>query len=224
MKGLNQLKKLTQFVVLILSIIMISGCSTGQSDSQKATAVMKTPDTLAFKDDFTRKFIDSNKEVVKGYYNFKSMTEGYTMLFPINGRVFKDGFTLNSYAFETYRFSEEVKKENLVYDYKVTYENRPITSDIELNLALLSNDVGYEGNYEQFDQEGKMYYYAKVVANDGKSTTYRYFSYIKSNQSEKAISYIMSSAVAEPSENGKLEPEKVEEKFLNMIKSIDFAE
>ena len=40
----------------------------------------------------------------------------------------------------------------------------------------------------------------------------------------KAISYIMSSAVAEPSENGKLEPEKVEEKFLNMIKSIDFAE
>ena len=60
-------------------IIMVAGCNTSQGDSQKATADMKTPDTIAYKDGFTRKFLDSNKEVIKGFYNFKSMTKGYTM-------------------------------------------------------------------------------------------------------------------------------------------------
>ena len=111
-----------------------------------------------------------------------------------------------------------------MYDYKVTYENRPITSKIELNLALISNDVGYEGKYEQFDHEGKTYYYAKIVKKDKKVITYRYFSYIKSNQSDKAISYVMSFVEDESSENGKPKPEKLEEKFLNMIKSINLSE
>ena len=57
---------------------------------------------------------------------------------------------------------KRIASKQLVYDYKVTYENRPITSDIDLNFALLANEVGYEGNYEQFNHEGKMYYYTKI--------------------------------------------------------------
>src|SRR4051794_7086745 len=205
-------------------IIVVAGCNTNQGESQKAIADMKIPDTIAYKDDFTRKYLNSNKEVIKGFYPFKSMTGGYTMHFPVNAKVTKDGLALNSDVFESLRFSEENSTGNLVYDYKVTYENRPITSNIDINLALLSKDVGYEGNYEQFDHEEKTYYYAKIVKKDKKVITYRYFSYIKSSQSDKAISYVMSFAEADSSENGKPKPEKLEEKFLNMIKSIDFSE
>jgi len=40
----------------------------------------------------------------------------------------------------------------------------------------------------------------------------------------EAISYVMSFIEADSGENGKPKPEKLEEKFLNMIKSIDFSE
>ena len=205
-------------------IIVVAGCNTSQGESQKATADMKIPDTIAYKDDFTRKYLNSNKEVIKGFYPFNSMTKGYTMQFPVNAKVSQEELALNSDVFESFRFNEVDSKENLVYDYKITYENRPITSNVDLNLALLSSDVGYEGNYEQFDHEGKTYYYAKIVKTDEKVITYRYFSYIKSSQSDKAISYVMSFVEADSSENGKPKPEKLEEKFLNMIKSIDFSE
>jgi hypothetical protein len=205
-------------------IILVAGCNTSQGESQKATADMKIPDTIAYKDDFTRKYLNSNKEIIKGFYLFKSMTKGYTMYFPVNAKVSQEGLVLNSDVFESFRFSEENSTGNPVYDYKVTYENRPITSEVELNLALLSNDVGYKGNYEQFDHEGKTYNYAKTVQKDEKGITYRYFSYIKSIQGDKAISYVMSFTKADSSENGKPKPEELEEKFLNMIKSIDFSE
>ena len=107
---------------------------------------------------------------------------------------------------------------------KLLMKTGPSHLTVDLNLALLSSDVGYEGNYEQFDHEGKTYYYAKIVQKDKKGITYRYFSYIKSSQSDKAISYVMSFTEADSSENGKPKPEELEEKFLNMIKSIDFSE
>jgi hypothetical protein len=205
-------------------IIVVAGCNTSKGESQKATADMKIPDTIAYKDDFTRKYLNSKKEVIKGFYRFNSMTKGYTMQFPVNAKVSQEELALNSDVFESFRFNEVDRKENLVYDYKITYENRPITSNVDLNLALLSRDVGYEGNYEQFDHEEKTYYYAKIVKKDKKIITYRYFSYIKSSQSDKAISYVMSFAEDDSSENRKPKPEKLEEKFLNMIKSIDFSE
>lgn len=193
-------------------------------EEQKVSAVMKESETIPSQDEFTSKFMDSKKEAQAGYYRLKSLTEGYTMLFPVNAKISKEDFTLNSDMFETYRFNEEMKKENLVYDYRITYENRSITSDIELNLALLSNTVGYEGEYEEFVYEGKTYYYAKAVSQGEKATTSHYFSYIKSNQNDQAISYVMNSTEAGSTSRNKLEPEKLEERFLLMIKSIEFSE
>ena len=73
---------------------MVAGCNTRQGESQKATTDMKIPDTIAYKDDFTRKYLNSNKEVIKGFYLFKSMTEGYTMYFPVNAKVSQDGSSI----------------------------------------------------------------------------------------------------------------------------------
>ena len=70
---------------------MVAGCNTSQGESQRATADMKIPDTIAYKDDLTRKYLNSNKEVIKGFYRLKSMTRGYTMQFPVNAKVTQDG-------------------------------------------------------------------------------------------------------------------------------------
>ena len=217
------MKRLTQFVAFIVLIILVAGCNTSQGESQKAVADMNVPDTIAFKDQLTRKYLNSHKEVIKDYYTFKSMTGGYTMYFPAHAIVLQEGLALNSDVFETFRFNEEDSSKQLVYDYKVTYENRSITSDIELNFALLSSDVGYEGNYEQFDHEGKTYYYAKLVQKGEKVNTYHYISYIKSTQNDKAISYVMSVKENNASENNERKPEELEEKYLKMIKSIHFT-
>ena len=122
MKGVFWLKRLTQFVAFIVSIIVVAGCNTSQVESQKATADMKIPDTIAYKDDFTRKYLNSNKEVIKGFYPFNSMTKGYTMHFPVNAKVSQEELALNSDVFESFRFNEVDRKGNLVYDYKITYE------------------------------------------------------------------------------------------------------
>ena len=111
-------------------------------------------------------------------------------------------YALNSDVFESFRFNEEVSKENLVYDYKITYENRPITSDVELNLALLSNDVGYEGNYEQFDHEGKTYYYAKIVERMRSILHIAILVILNPVKVIKPLVILCSFAVADSSENG----------------------
>src|SRR3954468_8323256 len=106
LKGDFKLKRLV-YSGLLICILILAGCNTSQEkEEQKASAVMKDIETIAFKDDFTSKFMDSKEEVQAGYYRLKSMTEGYTMLFPINAKVSKEDFTVNSDAFETYRFNE----------------------------------------------------------------------------------------------------------------------
>ena len=117
----------------------------------------------AFKDDFTREFMDSTEEVQEGYYRFKSKTEGYTMLFPVNARVDAVSYGISHDVYEAYIFGQQVEEENLLYDYQITYENKPATNNIEVNLDLLSTHVDIEGKYEKFEHEGKTFYYAKDV-------------------------------------------------------------
>ncbi|KPB04291.1 hypothetical protein AAV98_12875, partial [Bacillus sp. CHD6a] len=47
------------------------------------------PDTVAFQDEFTKDFLQSSEEVVEGHYLFKSRTDGYTVLFPVNASMDK---------------------------------------------------------------------------------------------------------------------------------------
>ena len=53
---------------------------------------------------------------------------------------------------------------------------------------------------------------------------YHFLSYIKSIQSDKAISYVMSVKETNTRENEKLKLEELEEKYLKIIKSIHFTE
>ncbi len=226
-KGDFGLKRLIQSGLIIMTLLL-GGCTTDVEEGEKTKETKETsnlwPETPAFKDDFTREFMDSTEEVQEGYYRFKSKTEGYTMLFPVNARVDPVGFERNEDVYETYSFGEQVKEDNLAYYYRITYENSLIGSDVEFNLESLSEYVGYEGDYETFDYEGKTYYYATDVSKDEDVTYYSYFSYIKSNKSDKGLRYFVDSTCADNSGNCKMDSKELEKRFLIMMKSVDFFE
>ena len=224
---MNNLKKVKRIIQIgfIAIIVILTGCTISVEEGEKTKETSHLwPETPAFKDDFTREFIDSTEEVQEGYYQFKSKTEGYTMLFPVNAKVAAVAYGLNQDVFETYSFGEQVKEKNLAFYYKMTYENKPMTKHIDINLKSLSRYAGYDGEYEKFEHAGKTYYYATDVSKDGEITYYSYLNYIKSNKSDKALSYFVDSTCADNSGNCKMDPKELEERFLIMMKSVDFLD
>lgn len=217
---MDNIKKVKGFIQigLIIMIVILSGCTTRVEDRE----IQLSPKTSAFKDDFTREFMVSTEEVQEGYYEFKSKTEGYTMLFPVNAKVGTLGFGLNQDVFETYSFGEQVKEKNLAYYYRITYQNSLIAKDIEFNLESLSEYAGYVGDYNTFEHEDKTYYYATDVYKIAEGTSYNYFAYIKSNKSDKALEYFASSTCLSESQKCNAGSKEIEERFLMLMKSVDF--
>ena len=193
-KGDFGLKRLIQSGLIVMTLLL-GGCTTNVEEGEKTKETTYLwPETPAFKDDFTREFMDSTEEVQEGYYRFKSKTEGYTMLFPVNARVDAVSYGISHDVYEAYIFGEKIEEENLLYDYQITYENKPATNNIEVNLDLLSHSMlVIKEKYEKFEHEGKTFYYAKDVFATEVRDHYSFFSYIKSNKSDKAISYSASS-------------------------------
>lgn len=149
-------------------IVILSGCGDRE--------IQLRPETPAFQDDFTREFMDSTEEVQEGFYRFKSKTEGYSMLFPVNAKMSAVAYGLDQDIFESYSFGEQVKWENLAFYYKMTYENKPVTKHIDINLKSLSRYAGYEGDYNTFEYKDKTYYYATDVYRIEEGTSYNYFA------------------------------------------------
>lgn len=209
---------------IIFIILVLTGCN-GSQEEKKASANMKDVTTsIAYNDHFTKKFIDIKKEVNEGYYSYNSMTDGYTMLFPADAKMIKDEFAVNANIFEQYHFVIDDKKDKKVDNYRVTYENRSITSDIKLNLDILSNSAGYNGEFKEYQHEGNTYYFAKnVIDNEGK-TNYQYLSYIKSNYGDQSVSYYLNSSCSDSEESCKIDPKKLEKEFKLMIESVEFSE
>ena len=196
--------------------VILSGCGDRE--------IQLRPETPAFQDDFTREFMDSTEEVQEGYYRFKSKTEGYTMLFPVNAKIAAVAYGINSDFYEEYSFGEQDKGKNLSIYYQIVYEDRPIIENIDVNLDLLSSYAGYEGKYQKFEFEGKTYYYATDVFKVEEGENYKYFAYIKSNKNNKAIRYFASSTCLSESQKCSAGSKEIEERFLMMMKSIDFLE
>lgn len=205
--------------------LLLGGCTTNVEDGEKTkeTTYLR-PETAAFKDGFTKEFMDSTEEVKDGYYRFKSKTEGYTMLFPVNAKVDPVGFERNEDVFETYSFGEQVKEKNLAYYNRITYQNSLIAKDIGFNLESLSEYAGYVGDYNTFEYKDKTYYYATDIYRIEEGTNYKYFAYIKSNKSDMSLEYFASSTCLSESQKCNAGSKEIEERFLMLMKSVDFLE
>ncbi|WP_433956844.1 hypothetical protein [Cytobacillus horneckiae] len=197
---------------------------TGNEKVEKEKVVGSTPETRALQDEFTKEFVTSQEEVQEGYYQFKSRTDGYTMLFPKEGKISKSSFESNKDIFETYTFGENVTEDNLAFYYKIIYDANMLTKEVQPYLNSLSRYAGYEGEYETFEHEGKTYYYAEDITEAEGNKAYDYFSFIISNESNQAVTFFSSSSCKDFNQSCNPEQSHIKDKFLMMMKSVDFLD
>ncbi|WP_191559884.1 hypothetical protein [Metabacillus idriensis] len=64
--------------------------------------------------------------------------------------------------FETYNFGEGVKESNHLLRYiTITYEDKPTTKNIEVNLDMLVEHAGYETTFEEIKNGENLIIYVK---------------------------------------------------------------
>ena len=181
------------------------------------------PNTAAFQDEFTRSLLDSSEEVEEGHYLLESETGGYSMLWPKNAVT--DGppfYQRTKDSFEKIIFYETNEKENYRYSFSTTYSTYG-ESVIDSSLGILSDSVRYNGEYEKIETDNARIYYAKSQAKLTHSTSYRFFAYITSKESQKGLEYVFSAQCLDDSlSNCDIDIEKEEEKALHYMKSVKF--
>ncbi|MCG1020358.1 hypothetical protein [Sutcliffiella horikoshii] len=217
--------KKSMLLGLIFSVLLIGGCgmSLDRAENQRADD-NNTLEKDANNDEFTKDFLKSSEEVEEGFYLFESMTKGFTLLFPKDAYVEKGTYEKNGNGFESVAFLEESEETNTSLYYSFTYENSSRSSDIELNLHLLSNNANYEGGFEKFTHNENTYYFAEKVSEGNGTKTYWYYAYIHSNSQDKGTSFIGRIACKDSSKECNLDSPELEEKMMKVIKSIDFVQ
>ncbi|MDL4842638.1 hypothetical protein [Aquibacillus rhizosphaerae] len=208
--------KIKQILALIIILVILGGCQLKEA---------KLPETKAFQDEFTREFMDSTEEVRDGYYLFRSKTDRYTMLFPKNAEIDSGAFyERNKDHFESLSFVDYSKEENYSYTYDVTYT--PFGEDaLENSLEILSEKVGYGGDYKEIEEKNTRIFFAKeeklYEADDRQMKVYGYYSYIIPKEGNVGVEFIYS-ADCYVEKKCSIDPGKEEEKAIMLMKSVHF--
>ncbi|WP_162987332.1 hypothetical protein [Metabacillus litoralis] len=188
----------------------------------------KVPNTEAFQDTSTRELLESSNEVKAGYYLFKSNTKEYNMFWPENAT--KQYYDNNGQNYERFIFEESDEEKNYSNEITTTFENRGET-DLLLNASLkvLSNYIGYDGEYREIKNNDKIIYYAKtedLVQTDNNKVTFNlFFSYIKDRSSGKGLEYIYSVRCLDAKHKDcKINLENEEKRALMLMKNVEFID
>ncbi|APH05000.1 hypothetical protein [Bacillus weihaiensis] len=204
---------------LICTLIFVGGCSI-----KKEVDSMELPNTKAFQDEFTRSLLDSPAEVEEGYYLFESDTGGYTMLWPKDAVTDRPPFYQRTQdSFEKISFYDRNESENYRYSYSTTYSTYG-ESMIDSSLAILSDSVGYKGEYQEIDNKNTRIFYAKTEKYFEGATGYFFFGYIVSKESLKGLEYIyIAECLDYTKPNCSIDTKLEEEKAIVFMKSVLFT-
>ncbi|WP_226680870.1 hypothetical protein [Sutcliffiella horikoshii] len=214
--------KKSMLLGLISSVLFLGGCGMNTEIDGNGSDKNGGSDTLALSDDFTKSFLNNDTETEDGYYLYESATKGYTMLFPVNGKIEGESYERNKNGFESVSFLEK-EEENISSFYKVIYESRERTNNIELNKELLSSYVSYDGEYEEYSKNDKSYYYGESIYDfDDGNKSYQYFAYIKANNESKGASFIASISCSDKEKACEANSEVVKKKVTKILDSINF--
>ncbi|WP_257351525.1 hypothetical protein [Pseudalkalibacillus decolorationis] len=180
------------------------------------------PKVDAFQDEFTRKFMDSTEEVKEGYYKFRSGTNGYTMLFPEDGKLSEKSYSIEEKRFENIDFGAGMGQ-NISYFVIAKYYQSGTSK--ENTLSLIRGMQDYEGDFKEVRLSNKTIYFASSMTEfeDEKDTFYNYFSFIKSNESEQGIVYNFSIGCSDVEKPCDIDLKKSEETAKMMMKSVKFT-
>ncbi|WP_404449669.1 hypothetical protein LG307_08195 [Sutcliffiella horikoshii] len=213
--------KKSMLLGLISTVLLLGGCGM-KLDTDGSQGVKGEPNSVAFNDEFTKDFLESSDEVVKGHYLFKSQTEGYTVHFPINASMDKAVYERAGNEFESVGFVENDEKENLSFYYNINYDDQPRANDIEFKLDMFDTYINYKGNFEEYTKGTTTYYYAENIFEHEGKKSYRYFAYIKPDIEDKGINFIGRVTCIDYDKLCSQESNEAKEKVLNILHSIDF--
>jgi hypothetical protein len=207
-------------------LIFTGGCGMSKEKGNGKIDASSMPETEAFKDEFTREFMASNEEVEEGYYLFKSKTNGYSMKFPDNATLDEMFYEREKNHFETVNFGGTNESSNISYYVIATYEDQPVTKEVDVNLSLLSDSVKYDGEYRKEEFEDKTIYFGKkeYKPENEDSVTHIFFGYVMSKDSDKAVSIIHNVMCSDTEKKCDINSVNEEEKTLEFMKSIHFLD
>ncbi|MGD6793957.1 hypothetical protein [Metabacillus indicus] len=204
--------------ILTLTLTCLFFISSGCS--KNSLPVEPLPNTEAFKNEFTREFMKSDEETEDGFYTFESKTKGYTMLFPVNAVISTMDYEQIKSSYEALSYNEDIDEENISYFMTVNFEDSSDTDDIQINLGILSDVSGYEGDYKEYRSGEKTIYFGeKRNEEDG---YYSYIAYIKSDISNKAVSLTYNSNCLDGGNSCELPGSGEKEKINRIVESVEF--
>ncbi|MED4012820.1 hypothetical protein P4606_19210 [Priestia aryabhattai] len=223
------MKKHTKTIILVIvgAAILIGGI-WGVNES-------RYPNAPAFDDHFTRKFLNKDKKVDDGFYEFKSKTGQYTMWFPEEYQMLHDAseyYSVNGKSYENWSASwSKVDGENKsIYYIKVEFSKNDKKSEPIYVKGLFEEQLKDSNPKEIETSRTRIYYdyayaYFKgtemhVVHNSKVHLPNTYTAYVADKNSNKVIEFSYDS-IGEGTETSQ---EKRKLWFLTILKSINFSQ
>ncbi|MEB2289886.1 hypothetical protein [Priestia megaterium] len=194
------------------------------------------PNVPAFKDHFTREFLNKDKKVDDGFYEFKSRTGQYTMWFPKGYQLIKENgedYVINGNSYERWIAKEgNNKAENAGGSYiEMTFSNARKAENESFTVENMFKEQLNITKPNTFETSSTRIYYdsaytyfkgtQEVIMHPNKEhASNTYIAYVADKHSNNAIELWF-----DKSEKSRKNNEIAEEKwFLTILKSIKFHE
>lgn len=193
------------------------------------------PNVPAFDDHFTRKFLNKDKKIDDGFYEFKSKTGQYTMWFPEEYQVLhkkREDYAINNDSYESWWavYNEEVEGEKQANYIKTEFlTSNPADESIHVE-ALFKRRFGLSVPNKIENSRTRIYYqsayiYFKgtekhVIVDKKKHIPNTYLAHVADKRSNKILQISFDSS--DKYKSG--DEEKKQDCFLKMLKNIHFNE
>src|SRR5699024_4591107 len=118
------------------------------------------PDVRAFKDEFTRGFLQSTEETRPGYYPFSSATGAYKMDFPAEGKIGEKSYNIKNKSYEGVSIGVGNEQSDITHTIKVKYYNHLSDELKESRLGQMESNIGMDLEFEEKTSENQTLYLA----------------------------------------------------------------
>ncbi|WP_394554534.1 hypothetical protein C1N61_05195 [Priestia aryabhattai] len=192
------------------------------------------PNVPAFNDHFTRKFLNKDKKVDDGFYEFKSKTGQYAMWFPEEYQVlhkYREDYTRNGESYENWSASyiKPYENDQQTYAIKAEFSENDMKSELIYVESLFKEQLDSKKPKQLETSHTRIYYdYAytyfrgtnqHIVHDSKENPPNLYVAYVADKNSDKVIKLIYDS-VGENTETNKMDRKKW---FFKMLQSIKFV-
>ncbi len=151
------MKKHTKTIILVIvgAAILIGGI-WGVNES-------RYPNVPAFDDHFTRKFLNKDKKVSDGFYEFKSKTNQYTMWFPEEYQVlhkYREDYTRNDESYENWSaaYIQPYENDKQTYAIKVEFSENDTKSESIYVASLFKEQLDSKKTKQVETSNTRIYY------------------------------------------------------------------